>query len=119
MKLCPNDDYVLVFQCEVTGVFSFLWLLPPFIDPSLRYDTSNTLGQIDRSPATVLLTKKVTEGNIDTYLYESELRVPTKEIRNAITEQQGSLLVVTCEATDGVQKMSMFYGGNVHVHTYT
>ena len=102
IHLCPDQDYILVVHCNITGSSSFLWALPPFVDPSITFIRSHELGKFSRPPVTVVLTeKKLTKLDINSY--ESELQVPTSALRRAIADQGGSPLVVICQA-GAVQK---------------
>ena len=58
INLCPDQDYVLVVHCSVTGSSSFLWALAPFIVPSVTFIRSHDLGKISRPPVTLVLTEK-------------------------------------------------------------
>ena len=110
IHLCPDQDYILVVHCSVTESSSFLWALPPFVDPSITFIRSHKLGKISRPPVTVVLTeKKLTKRDINSY--ESELQVPTGALRRAITNRGGSPLVVICQAGAVQKRISIFAKG--------
>ena len=58
IKLCPDQDYILVVHCTVTDSSSFLWALAPFVEPSVTFIRSHSLGKISRSDVTLVLTEK-------------------------------------------------------------
>ena len=53
-----DQDFVLDVHCSVTDSPSFLWALAPFVDPSVTFICSHSLGKISRSDVTLVLTKK-------------------------------------------------------------
>ena len=108
--LCPDQDYILVVHCIVTESSSFLWALPPFVDPSITFIRSHKLGKFDRPPVTVVLTeKKLTKHDINSY--ESELQVSTGALKRAIADRGGSPLVVICQAGAVQKRMFIFATG--------
>ena len=114
IKLCPDDDYTLVFHCSVTNSFSFLWSFPPFVTPSVLFSATNNLGEIDLSPVTLILTKQVLTGSGEENVYESQLQVSTVALIAAIDRRDGQplSLEVTCQASPTVfQKMSIMVSG--------
>ena len=110
IKLCPDQDFVLVVHCTVTDSSSFLWALPPFVDPSVTFIRSHSLGKIIRSDVTLVLTeKRLTNDDINSY--ESQLQVSTGALRRAIADQGGSPLVVKCQACAVKKNISIFDKG--------
>ena len=110
IKLCPDQDYMLVIHCNVTDSSSFLWAFPPFVDPSMVFIRTHTLGKFGRSPLTLVLTEK-TLTDQDIKSYESQLQVPTSSVREAIADQGGHPLVVTCQAGTVQKRISIFHKG--------
>ena len=110
IHLCPDHDYILDVHCKVTESSSFLWALPPFVEPSITFIRSHKLGKFSRPPVTVVLTEtKLTQHDINSY--ESELQVPTSALRRAIADQGGSPLFVTCQAGAVQKRISIFAKG--------
>ena len=110
IHLCPDQDYILVVRCNVTESSSFLWALPPFVDPSITFIRSHKLGKFSRPPVTLVLTeKKLTKRDINTY--ESELQVPTGAFIWAIADQGGRPLDVICQAGAVQKRISIFAKG--------
>ena len=110
INLCPDQDYVLVVHCSVTGSSSFLWALAPFVEPSVTFIRSHGLGKITRSPVTLVLTEKRLT-NRDTNSYKSQLQVPTNALRRAIADQGDRPLVVICQAGAVQKRISIFVKG--------
>ena len=113
IELCPNDDdYTMVFHCSVTNSFSLFWSLPPFVNSSVTFSASNDLGQIDQSPVTLILTKRVVSKSGNENAYESELQVSTDALMDAINDANDRHLEVTCHSSNSIfQKMSMVISG--------
>ena len=116
INLCPNQNFVLVVHCSVTDSSSFLWALPPFVDPSVTFIRTHKVGKISRSPVTLVLTeKRLTNRDINSY--ESQLQVPTSALREAIADKGGSPLVVTCQAGAVQKRMTIHIKGLYIVYT--
>ena len=114
IALCPDQDFVLVVHCIVTDSSSFLWALAPFVDPSVTFIRSHSLGKISRSDVTLILTEKtITVEDINSY--ESQLQVSTGALRRAIADQGGSPLVVICQAGAVQKRMSIVAKGTCYI----
>lgn len=77
VKICPNDDYTLIFVCEATG-FICSWTFDPFIeaDSPLAINTFVSGDVIPVNSVTVYVTEKTPENTI--FRYISQLHISTK-----------------------------------------
>lgn len=114
MKVCPNDDYTLIFVCNATGM-NIEWLFSPFIPNSSplsieNYDQGESASG-DR--VIVYITKKTTLRPLIDLTIESQLHISTKSILG----EQSSLFQVVC-ASDNIRdeisitKLGMFCFSN-------
>ena len=78
VKICPNDDYTLIFVCEATGIICS-WTFDPFIetDSPLAIITYESGDVIQVNSVTVYITEKTPENTIF-IRYISQLHISTK-----------------------------------------
>ena len=78
MKICPNDDYTLIFVCKATGIICS-WTFDPFIeaDSPLAINTYDSGDVIPLNSSTVYITEKITENRVISR-YNSQLHISTK-----------------------------------------
>ena len=77
VKICPNDDYTLIFVCEATGHICS-WTFDPFIEAEfpLAINTYDSGDIIRVNSATVYITEKTPENTV--LRYNSQLHISTK-----------------------------------------
>ena len=108
VKVCPSDDYTLIFVCNATG-FNIEWWFSPFIPSSspLSIEEFEQGESVSRDPVIVYITKKTALPDLT---IESQLHIST----NSILGEQSSLFQVVCESDnveDGISitKLGTFY----------
>lgn len=104
MKVCPKDDYTLIFVCNATG-HDIDWWFTPFIPSSsaLSIDLYEPGDSESRGPVNVYITNKIMVAlrPLD-IMIESQLHISTK----AILGEQPPFLVV-CESDDVQEEISI------------
>ena len=90
--LCPDDDFVQVFECVVTGSTQFQWTLKPLLS-QFQFLQTNEVGKRPESGVTLVLTEK--ELTAERLLYESQLQVPTSSVIEQL-KLNNNHLEVTC-----------------------
>lgn len=114
VKVCPNDDYTLIFVCNATGM-NIEWWLSPFIPQSspLSIENYEEGESASRDPVIVYITKKTTLRPLIDLTIESQLHISTKSILGELS----SLFQVVC-ASDNIRdeisitKLGMFCFSN-------
>ena len=101
VTICPDDDYILVFDCVVTGSTSYQWTLDTVIQPILIAE-SHQLGEITEMFVTVVLTERDPVAQ----MFESQFLVPTRELRAAL-EHRGSPLEIVCKTGRTIKTISI------------
>ena len=91
VTICPDDDYILVFGCVVTGSTAYQWILNEVIQPIL-VTQSHQLGEITETFVTVVLT----EQDRVAQKFDSRFQVPTRELK-VVLDHRGSPLEVVCK----------------------
>ena len=95
VKICPMDDYTLIFECQAVGDTCH-WTLDPIIGTqSPIFLSSQPAGTvIMRNSVTVVLKDKTIEAS--DFIFESLLYVPAK----VVIAQQSFPVVVVCKGND-------------------
>ena len=92
VKICPNDDYTLIFVCKATGIICS-WTFDPFIEANspLAINTYDSGDVIPVNSATVYVTEKTHENTI--FRYNSQLHISTK----VLLDQESLSYQVVCD----------------------
>ena len=101
VTICPDDDYLLVFQCVVTSSTAFKWILDEVVQPIIVTD-SDELGVITDTSVTVVLT----EHDSDAQMFESQFKVQTRELMPALGHR-GTSLDVFCQTARTTKTISI------------
>ena len=109
VKICPNDDYTLIFVCEATGIICS-WTFDPFIETNfpLAINTFVSGDVIPVNSVTVYVTEKTPENTI--FRYISQLHISTKVLLDHESLSYQVVCDVDSEDTDviSITKLSKF-----------
>ena len=109
VKICPNDDYTLIFVCEATGIVCS-WIFDPFIETNFPLAINNFKpGEVIRvNSATVYVTEKTTEESV--FRYNSQLHISTKVLLDHESVSYQVVCDIDSEDTDeiSITKLSKF-----------
>ena len=82
ITLCPNDNYLIYIECDVTGSF-LQWQFGQLGNPVFFITDVEVGREVLRSPITVTLTEKLPNK------YTSQLKTFSDELRNALDTDRG------------------------------
>ena len=111
VTICPDDDYILIFHCVVTGSIAFEWTLDSVIEPFL-VTQSDQPGEYTEMFVTVV----ITEQDLVAQRFESRFQVPTRELRAALG-QRATPLEVVCK-TRSTTKTIRISGTTYHCECF-
>ena len=101
VTICPDDDYILVFDCVVTGSTSYQWTLDTVIQPILVTEPIQV-----REITEMFVTVVLIEHDPVAQMFESQFQVPTRELRAAL-EHRGTPLEVVCKTPRTTKTISI------------
>ena len=108
--LCPDDDYLLVFECVTTESSDLLWELRPLVT-AFSFTETNTVGEDRRPRFTVILTEKATD------MFRSQLQVSTTVLIEQMIQNNGKL-EVSCETLVESKKKDLLLSGICIIFTH-
>ena len=97
ITLCPDQDFMIVFECTVTDSEILLWRADSLLSIPIQVSTEDQLGERPQAKANVVFTEKMTR-------LKSQLQVHSSDILETVMNN-GALLNITCEVSSTVKSV--------------
>ena len=95
ITLCPDQDFMVVFECTVTDSEFLLWRADSLLSIPIQVSTEDQLGERPQTKVNIIVTEKMTR-------LRSQLQVRSSDI---LETGNGALLNITCEVSSTVKNI--------------